>query len=95
MQWYADQGFLVLQCDNRGSCRRGVEFEGSIKNRLGEVELQDQEDVLRYFIDKGLVDEHRIGITGWSYGGYLSLMALCRHPSLFHAAAAGAPVVSW
>ena len=83
------------QCDNRGSHRRGVEFEGVIKHNLGEIEIQDQEDAVRYLISQGLTDERRVGITGWSYGGYLSLMALCKSPDTFQSACAGAPVVAW
>ncbi|HEY8380003.1 MAG TPA: S9 family peptidase, partial [Nannocystis sp.] len=89
------RGYLVIKIDNRGSARRGLAFESAIRHDLGNVELEDQVDGIRHFTAAGLVDPERVGIYGWSYGGYLSAMALVRHPDVFRIAVAGAPVTHW
>jgi len=88
-------GFAVLKCDNRGSARRGLAFESCIKNRLGRVEVLDQVAAVRYLTMRGVADPNRVGVYGWSYGGYLAAMCLCRAPDVFKVAVAGAPVTSW
>ena len=88
-------GFAVVKCDNRGSARRGLAFEGAIRKRLGRLEVLDQVTAVRHLAMQGAVDPTRVGIYGWSYGGYLAAMCLCRAPDVFHVAVAGAPVTSW
>ena len=88
-------GFAVLKCDNRGSARRGLHFEGSVKNNLGRLEVLDQVAAVRHLVLRRTADPFRVGIYGWSYGGYLSAMCLCRAPDVFHVAIAGAPVTDW
>ena len=88
-------GFCVVKCDNRGSSRRGMAFESSIAKRLGRLEVLDQVATVRQLTLRGIADPTRVGIYGWSYGGYLSAMCLCRAPDVFHVAVAGAPVTSW
>lgn len=88
-------GFAVLKCDNRGSARRGLVFEGAIQRRLGRMEVLDQVTAVRQLAMRGIADSNRVGIYGWSYGGYLAIMCLCRAPDVFHVAVAGAPVTSW
>jgi len=88
-------GFCVVKCDNRGSSRRGTAFESAISRRLGRMEVLDQVAVVRQLTVRGIADPTRVGIYGWSYGGYLSAMCLCRAPDVFHVAVAGAPVTSW
>lgn len=89
-------GFAVLKCDNRGSSRRGTRFEGYLKKHgFGHVEVLDQVTAVRHLVMKGFVDPRRVGIYGWSYGGYLAAMCLCRAPDVFICAIAGAPVTSW
>ncbi len=94
-QYLARQGFLVFVLDNRGSARRGLAFEGAIKHAMGHVEVEDHVDGVRWLIDHGLTDPQRVGIYGWSYGGYMALMCLARAPAVFHVAVAGAPVTHW
>lgn len=94
-QRLAQQGFLVLKVDGRGSARRGLAFEGAVAERLGDLELRDQVDGVREVQGMGLVDGDRVGIYGWSYGGYMTLMGLCRAPEVFKAGVAGAPVTDW
>jgi alpha/beta superfamily hydrolase len=88
-------GFAVMKCDNRGSARRGVAFENPISRRLGQVEVEDQITAVQYVVQCGVADPQRIGIYGWSYGGYLAALCLCRAPHIFRVAVAGAPVTSW
>ncbi len=94
-QWLAQRGFLVLRVDNRGSARRGLAFEGAIAERMGGVEVRDQADGVRHVEKMELVDRGRVGVYGWSYGGYMTLMCLCRAPEVFKAGVAGAPVTAW
>ncbi|CAM9102650.1 unnamed protein product, partial [Phaeothamnion confervicola] len=94
-QWLRDLGFCVLKVDNRGSFRRGLAFEGWIKHCMGSVEVLDQEDAVRWLVGRGLADPARVGMYGWSYGGYLTAMSLCKAPQTFRVGVAGAPVTSW
>lgn len=89
------RGYLVIKIDNRGSARRGLAFEGAIHRDLGRAELEDQVDAIRHFAAEGLVDPQRVGIYGWSYGGYMAALALVREPDVFRLAVAGAPVTHW
>lgn len=81
--------------DNRGTARRGLKFEGAIKHRLGSIDAEDQVAGARWLIKQGLAEAGRIGIYGWSYGGYLSALSLARFPDVFCCAVSGAPVTSW
>ena len=88
-------GYAVFVLDNRGSARRGLAFESAIRHDLGNVEVQDQVDGVGWLVEQGLADPARVGIYGWSYGGYLAAMCLARAPGVFRAAVAGAPVTHW
>ena len=90
-----EQGYLVFVLDNRGSARQGLSFESHIKNRMGSVEIEDQLSGIEWLIKKGYSDQSRIGVYGWSYGGYMALMCLAQVPEVFKVAVAGAPVTSW
>ncbi|HET9848604.1 MAG TPA: DPP IV N-terminal domain-containing protein [Candidatus Dormibacteraeota bacterium] len=91
-QMLAQHGFVVLKVDNRGSSRRGLGFEAPIARNLGDVELRDQIEGVRWLGTLGFADISRVGITGWSYGGYMTLMALLKAPEVFKVGVAGAPV---
>lgn len=91
VQYLRSLGYLVFVLDNRGSARRGLAFEGVIKNEIGHLEVVDQVDGVRWLIDQGLADPRRVGIYGWSYGGYMAAMCLMRAPETFKVAVAGAP----
>ncbi len=93
--WLAQEGFLVFSLDNRGSIARGREFEGFIKHRLGSSQLPDQLAGVRWLKKQPYVDPHRIGIWGWSYGGYFTTYALTHAPGVFAAGVAVAPVTDW
>lgn len=73
----ASLGYVVVVIDNRGSCHRGLKFEGAFKYKMGQIEIDDQVEGLHYLASQyDFIDLDRVGIHGWSYGGYLSLMAL-------------------
>jgi len=95
LQYLRDCGFLVFKLDNRGSARRGLRFESALARQFGKVEVDDQVDGVRWLVAQGLADPHRVGVTGWSYGGYLSLMCLATAPDIFQVAVAGAPVTDY
>ena len=88
-------GFVVFQLDNRGSAFRGTAFQAALSGRLGNVEVADQIQGARWLGAQSFVDPQRIGVWGWSYGGYMTLMLMFRAPELFHAGVAGAPVTDW
>ncbi len=95
-QWFAEQGFAVVVVDGRGTPGRGPEFERAVRGDLAAPVLQDQVDALHavgeVYPD---LDLERVGIRGWSFGGYLAALAVLRRPDVFHAAVAGAPVTDW
>ncbi|CAM5087583.1 unnamed protein product [Natator depressus] len=92
----ASLGYVVVVIDNRGSCHRGLKFEGAFKYKMGQIEIDDQVEGLQYLASQyDFIDLDRVGIHGWSYGGYLSLMALMQRSDLFRVAIAGAPVTLW
>jgi len=89
------QGYAVIKLDNRGSSRRGLHFEIPIYHDMGNLEVDDQVTAIQYWIEKGIVDPKRVGMYGWSYGGYMSGMCLSKRPDIFKVAVAGAMVSSW
>jgi len=88
-------GFIVFQLDNRGTASRGVKFQSPIHGQLAEVEVADQVRGARWLASQAYVDAARIGVWGWSYGGYMTLMLMLKAPEVFSAGAAGAPVTDW
>ncbi len=93
-QWWADQGFAVLVVDGRGTPGRGPAWERAVHHDLATPVLEDQVDALLAAADEEpALDLSRVAIRGWSFGGYLSALAVLRRPDVFHAAIAGAPVV--
>lgn len=95
-QWYADQGFIVVAIDGRGTPGRGAIWERAIYQKFGSVPLDDQVDGLKKIAEKyPMLDLKRVGIDGWSFGGYMSALAVMRRPDVFHVGVAGAPVCDW
>jgi dipeptidyl-peptidase-4 len=95
-QWLADQGFIVASLDNRGTPGRGRDWERPVSRQFGSVPLEDQVAGLKALGAKfPEMDLGRVGVYGWSFGGYLSALAVLKEPDVFKAAVAGAPVVDW
>jgi dipeptidyl-peptidase-4 len=94
-QVLAHKGFVIWQLDNRGSSGRGHKFESVIYHDLGHHELEDQKTGIQYLISQGFVDPQRLGMYGWSYGGYMTLFTLTNAPGLIKAGISGAPVTNW
>lgn len=95
-QWFADQGFVVVVADGRGTPGRGSEWERAVFSDLATPVLDDQLSVLDALQEVcPQADLTRVGIKGWSFGGYLAALAVLKRPDRFHAAVAGAPVTDW
>ena len=94
-QVLAHAGYLVWQLDNRGSKGRGLAFEAPIYRKMGVQEVADQRAGVGYLVERGLADSKRVGITGFSYGGYMTLRSLLFAPEVFQVGVAGAPVTDW
>ncbi|NUQ99189.1 MAG: S9 family peptidase [Streptomyces sp.] len=91
-QWFADQGFAVVVADGRGTPGRSPAWEKAVRDDLAGATVEDQVDALRALADRFPLDLTRVGIRGWSFGGYLAALAVLRRPDVFHAAVVGAPV---
>jgi dipeptidyl-peptidase-4 len=95
-QWFADQGFVVVIADGVGTPGKGSEWERDVLNDLAQVVLDDQVEIVRALNDlEPRADTTRVGIRGWSFGGYLAALAVLRRGDVFHAGVAGAPVTDW
>ncbi|MEZ6135604.1 MAG: DPP IV N-terminal domain-containing protein [Pirellulaceae bacterium] len=93
-QLLCQHGFAVVLCDNRASAGRGVKDTWTIRGDMGRVELQDLEDAVAWVAEQPWADPQRVGVWGWSYGGYFTSYAMT-HSHLFKAGIAGAPVTDW
>jgi dipeptidyl-peptidase-4 len=94
-QYLVQHGYVVFMLDNRGSGMRGVRFETALGLRMGDIEVRDQVKGVEFLRGLPFVDAKRIGMFGWSYGGYMTLMCLMQAPDAFAAGVAGAPVTDW
>jgi len=97
MHHMAQEGFIVFTLDGRGSANRGLEFESAIHRRIGEAEIEDQLTGIKYLVNQSFVDPTRIGVYGWSYGGFMatSLMTRPESKGVFKCGVAGGPVIDW
>lgn len=95
LPFLATQDYIVWTLDGRGSANRGYEFESAIWHQCGEVEIQDQMRGVEYLKSLPYVDKERIGVDGWSYGGFMTLSLALRNPETFKVATAGGPVIDW
>ena len=91
----AQRGYVVVATDGRGTGYRGEAFKKSTYGQLGRLEVEDQLSTARYMAAQPWIDAERIGIYGWSYGGFMALSCACKGDGLFKAAVAVAPVTSW
>ncbi len=95
LNYLSQEGFLIFTLDNRGSANRGFEFESALHLNMGSIEVDDQLFGIKYLKTLNYVDTSRIGVHGWSYGGYMTIMMLLKAPDLFRAGVAGGPVTDW
>lgn len=94
-QYLAQHGYVVFSIDNRGTPRRGREFGGALYGKQGTVEVQDQRVGAQWLQSQPWIDADRIGVYGWSNGGYMTLMLLAQAPETYACGVAGAPVTDW
>ena len=93
--YMAQKGYLLFILDNRGSEHRGKEFEQATFRHLGQEEMKDQMEGVKYLKSLPYVDKDRIGVHGWSFGGYMTISLITNYPDVFKVAVAGGPVIDW
>ena len=93
--YLASKGYIVWTLDNRGTSNRGANFEQVIHRHLGDIESRDQMVGVNYLKSLPYVDANRMGIDGWSYGGFMTLTTILRNPGVFKVATCGGPVIDW
>lgn len=95
MHLMAQKGYIVFTMDNQGTPNRGFAFENVIHRKVGRIEVADQMEGVSFLQGLDFVDADRMGIQGWSYGGFMTLSMLADHPGVFRAGVAGGPVTDW
>lgn len=93
--YMAEKGYIMFTLDNRGTNNRGFDFENITHRQLGVVETEDQMTGIEFLKSQSYVDADRIGVHGWSYGGFMTLNLMLRHPETFKVGVSGGPVVDW
>lgn len=96
--WYeymAQRGYIVFVMDGRGSSNRGLKFEQATWGKLGTVEMEDQLKGVEFLKSQSYVDAERMGVHGWSFGGFMTTSLMLRHPGVFKVGVAGGPVIDW
>jgi dipeptidyl-peptidase-4 len=93
--YMAQKGYLLFILDNRGSENRGLAFENCTFRHLGDIEMQDQMKGIEYLRSLAYVDTTRLGVHGWSFGGFMTVNLMCTYPDVFKVAVAGGPVIDW
>lgn len=93
--YLAQQGYIVFTLDNRGSDARGRDFEHVVHRNLGVNEMADQMKGVEFLKSKAFVDQDRIGVSGWSFGGFMTSSLMLDHGDVFKAGVAGGPVCDW
>lgn len=96
--WYeymAQKGYIIFTMDGRGSANRGMKFEQAVFRNLGTTEMNDQMKGVDYLKSLPYVDSERMGIHGWSFGGFMTTSFMLRHPEVFKVGVAGGPVIDW
>ena len=91
----AQQGYVVFTLDNRGTDNRGFEFESCTHRHLGEIEMADQMEGVKFLKSLAFVDQQRMGVEGWSFGGFMTITMKLAHPEVFKVGCAGGPVIDW
>lgn len=95
LPYLASRGYVIFTLDNRGSANRGFEFESIIHRNLGKYEVEDQMTGINWLKQKSWIDTNRIGVHGWSYGGFMTMSLMLKQPKTFKVAVAGGAVIDW
>ncbi|MBR1415610.1 MAG: DPP IV N-terminal domain-containing protein [Prevotella sp.] len=93
--YMAQKGYIVFILDNRGSENRGRDFEQATFRQLGQVEMQDQMQGVKFLKSLPYVDSNRLGVHGWSFGGFMTISLMTNYPDVFKVGVAGGPVIDW
>jgi len=93
--YMAQKGYIVFILDNRGSENRGRDFEQATFRQLGQIEMQDQMKGVEYLKTLPYVDANRLGVHGWSFGGFMTISLMLNYPDVFKVGVAGGPVIDW
>ncbi len=93
--YMAQRGYIVYVQDNRGTQNRGLDFEQVIHRQCGQAEMADQMEGMKMLLELPYVDKERIGVHGWSYGGFMTISLAINYPEIFKVAVAGGPVIDW
>ncbi|MBK3518032.1 S9 family peptidase [Carboxylicivirga marina] len=93
--YMAQKGYIAFTLDNRGTANRGKEFAQAIHRQLGQLEVEDQMQGIEYLQSLPYVDADKIGVHGWSYGGFMTISMMTQHPDVFKVGVAGGPVIDW
>ena len=93
--YMAQRGYVVFVMDNRGTSNRGAEFEKVIHGQCGQAEMADQMEGMKWLMSHEWVDKDRIGVHGWSYGGFMTISLITNYPDVFKVGVAGGPVIDW
>lgn len=93
--YMAQQGYVLFILDNRGSERRGLAFEQATFRQLGQIEMQDQMQGVKFLQSLPYIDTSRLGVHGWSFGGFMTITLMTHYPDIFKVGVAGGPVIDW
>ena len=93
--YMAQRGYVVFVMDNRGTPNRGAEYEKAIHKQCGKAEMEDQIKGMEWLMSHSWIDKERIGVHGWSYGGYMTISLMVNYPEIFKVGVAGGPVIDW
>ncbi len=95
LYYMAQEGYIVFTLDNHGSANRGFDFESVVHRHLGQLEMKDQMKGIAYLKQLPYVDTTRIGVDGWSFGGFMTVSLMLNYPETFKVGVAGGPVIDW
>ena len=93
--YMAQKGYIIFVLDNRGSEYRGLDFEQATFRQLGQIEMQDQMEGVKFLKSLPYVDADRLGVHGWSFGGFMTISLMLNYPDVFKVGVAGGPVIDW
>ena len=91
----AEEGYIIFTVDGRGSKNRGIDFEQTLHENMGTLEVNDQAEMAKWLKNEPYTDENRFAVHGWSYGGFMTTSLMLKHPGLFQVGVAGGPVIDW